>query len=484
MTAPSGRRAESAMPSPHGGRHLRATARVAVAFFGAVGLLVVSVLPAMGALPSGANPVLSLVRTIRTTPFVGTTISTKDAEGTAYVPSDNSLWLVGDNERSAYETDPYTGALKRVVDRAAFEAAPQFGGGPAAGPNRSGDLESLAYDVDSDTLYAFSGTCCTSTTLPTAFRLTRDPVTGLFGVDSYQPLPSGADYTGAAWNSVEDKLYVGKGRNLRTYDYPTNTSGPTFRIPQVSGILGLDFSSDGADLMVVTSAEKMFRVSWQSKRILSGWSFDLVPFGVRDSRAVTVLPNQDPSLFDQLYVYDGYDGRPAGDPLRYAVSVFDVSAGGGGGTPSELVGNGGFETDTSGWNTGGSVATLSRVAGGHDSAFAAQVTNGGSTNGTCLLNDSPNWVSTTVAGTYTGSMWVRADTAGATLRLRFREYVGGTLVGSAVISQVQLTTSWQQVTVAKVPQSPGSSTLDFTAYVSSAPPGTCFFADDASITVT
>lgn len=484
MTAPPGRRAVFAIPSPRGSLHPRAAVRVAVALLGAVGLLLASVLPAMGALPSGSNPVLSLARTIRTTPFVGTTTSTKDAEGSAFVPSDGSLWLVGDKARSAYEIDPYTGALKRVIDRAAFEAAPQFGGGPAAGPNRSGDLESLAYDVDSDTLYAFSGTCCTATTLPTAFRLTRDPVTGLFGVDSYQPLPSGADYTAAAWNSAEDTVYVGKGRNLRTYDYPTNTSGPTFRIPQVSGILGLDFSSDGADLMVVTSAEKMIRVSWQSRRILSGWSFDLLSFGVRDSRAVTVIPNQDPSLFDHLYVYDGYDGRPVGDPLRYAVFVFDVSGGGGGSTPSELVGNGGFETDTSGWNTGSSVATLSRVAGGHDSAFAAQLTNGGSTSGTCLLNDSPNWVATTVVGTYTGRLWVRADAAGATLRLRFREYVGGTLVGTPVISQVPLTTSWQQVTVAIVPQSPGSSTLDFTAYVSSAPPGTCFYADDASIRVT
>ena len=67
---------------------------------------------------------------------------------------------------------------------------------------------------------------------------------------------------------------------------------------------------------------------------------------------------------DDLYVYDGYDGRTTGDPLRYAIFVFEVSgddAGGigGGGASGNLVSNPGFETDTSGWAPAG-VATLSR----------------------------------------------------------------------------------------------------------------------------
>lgn len=464
----------------------RAIRTAAVAVSASAAFLAASVLPALAALPTTSTPVLELARTIRTTPFVGTTTSTRDAEGTAYVPVDDSLWLVGDNARSAYEIDPVTGVLKSVVGRAAFEAAPKFGGGAAAGPNRSGDLESLAYDENSDVLYAFSGTCCTSTTLPTAFRLTRDG-TGRFAVNSYQPLPSGADYTGAGWNSADDRIYVGKGRKLRTYDFATNTSGPEFPIRNVPGILGLDFTADGRDLLAVTSAQRMVRVSWGTKRIVPGWDFDLSPFGVGDSRGVEVIPNPDPAGFDQLYVYDGYDGRASTDPLRYAVFVFDVSGdgggGGGGGGTAELVENPGFEVDTSGWNTGGSVATLTRVQGGHSGSFSAKATNGGTTSGNCLLTDSPNWVSTTVSGTYTGSLWVRADAAGAILRLRFREFSGGSLVGSVVVSQVSLTTSWQQVTVTISPQAAGSSTLDLSAFVQNAPPGTCFYADDASITV-
>jgi hypothetical protein len=154
-----------------------------------------------------------------------------------------------------------------------------------------------------------------------------------------------------------------------------------------------------------------------------------------------------------------------------------------------FVKNPGFETDLTGWNTSGSGTgvTLTRVAGGHTGSWAGQVTNAGTTNGTCLLNDSPNWVTTTSSGTYTGSLWVRADTAGKPLKLRFREYTnsGGTLVGTAT-TQATLTTSWQQVTVSYTVGSPGTTNLDFNAYLSSAdaPPGTCFYADDVSIIVT
>ncbi|HET9722768.1 MAG TPA: carbohydrate binding domain-containing protein [Actinomycetota bacterium] len=447
--------------------------RVTVRVLAAAAALAILASPAIADLPSTQSPALSLVRTIQTRPFVGTSTFARDAEGTAWVQSDNSLWLVGDNGRSAYEVNPYTGVLKRVIDRTAFEAAPRFGGGALAGPDRSGDLESLAYDENSDTLYAFSGTCCTTSALPTAFRLTR--VGGQLEVDSFQPLPSTADYTAAAWSPTDDTIYVGKGRNLRTYDYPTNTSGPTFAIKGLSGYLGMDFSLDGNDLMVVNNNQRLYRVRWSTKRLVNGWNLDLTPFGIKDSRGVEVVPAPGGG-FDQLYVYDGYDLRSSNDPLKYAVYVFDVS----GPTGGELVGNPGFESNANGWTAGG-VATLSRVAGGHGGSFSARLSNDGATSGNCLLNDSPNWVDTTTSGPYTASLWVRGDSAGASLRLRLREYNGGTLVGTAQISSITLSTDWQQFSVSLTPQSPGLTTLDLNAYVSSAPPGVCFYADDASI---
>jgi hypothetical protein len=150
-----------------------------------------------------------------------------------------------------------------------------------------------------------------------------------------------------------------------------------------------------------------------------------------------------------------------------------------------LVGNPGFETDITGWNTSGSDAgvTLTRVSGGHSGGWSGLVANGGSgTAATCKVQDAPNWVTTTSAGTYTGSMWVRADSPGATLTIKLREYKSSTLVGLKTAS-ITLTTSWQMVSVSYVPAMPGTSTLDFLGLVSNAPVGTCFYADDISIVV-
>jgi parallel beta-helix repeat protein len=149
---------------------------------------------------------------------------------------------------------------------------------------------------------------------------------------------------------------------------------------------------------------------------------------------------------------------------------------------ANLVKNPGFETDLTGWNTSGSDAnvTLARVAGGHSGSWAAQLLNTGGTASTADLNDSPNWVKTTLPGSYVGSIWARADAPGATLTLRFREYNGSVLAGSTS-AQVALTTSWRQVSVTHTVVAPGASTLDFNVYVSKAPAGTGFYADDVSI---
>jgi PKD repeat protein len=150
---------------------------------------------------------------------------------------------------------------------------------------------------------------------------------------------------------------------------------------------------------------------------------------------------------------------------------------------ANFVGNPGFETSVTGWNTSGSGtgATLTRVSGGHSGGWAAKLTNTSTTANTIVLNDSPDWAKPTAAGTYTGSLWVRADSAGASLKLRFREYgSGGTVLVGTSTTTATLTTSWQLVTVAYTTVSPGS-TLDFNAYISTPPAGTSFYADDASI---
>jgi PKD domain-containing protein/carbohydrate binding protein with CBM4/9 domain len=149
---------------------------------------------------------------------------------------------------------------------------------------------------------------------------------------------------------------------------------------------------------------------------------------------------------------------------------------------AELVGNPGFETSSDGWNTAGVIGvTLDRVPGGHSGNWSALLANTGPTPTYCVLNDSPNWVQDTAAGTYTGTIWVRADSASASVSLGLREYnTTGTFLGETERT-VTLTTDWQQISVTYVPISPGSSSLDFQVEESGAPTGTCFYADDANI---
>jgi hypothetical protein len=138
-----------------------------------------------------------------------------------------------------------------------------------------------------------------------------------------------------------------------------------------------------------------------------------------------------------------------------------------------------FDAPTSGWNTTASGVSLSQVAGGHSGSYAAEVTNTtGAAVESCALNDAPNWVRETSAGSYLAAMWVRGPAA--TLTLRLREYSPTGVRLAAATRRIDLTSDWQQVAVTLPVTSPGS-TLDLTAYVVNAPPGTCFHADDAAL---
>jgi parallel beta-helix repeat protein len=146
---------------------------------------------------------------------------------------------------------------------------------------------------------------------------------------------------------------------------------------------------------------------------------------------------------------------------------------------TNLVANPGFETDLTGWKAYGS-GSLLRVTGGHSGSWAAEADNPTTASASCGLNDSPNWIATTQAGTYTVSIWVRGDVANS-VKLNLREYASGTNLGSKTVT-VTVTPTWQLVSLTYTTVSPGS-TLDLNTYSSSAAPGQCFQADDVSETL-
>ncbi|HYF56623.1 MAG TPA: hypothetical protein VEA41_20385, partial [Salinarimonas sp.] len=117
--------------------------------------------------------------------------------------------------------------------------------------------------------------------------------------------------------------------------------------------------------------------------------------------------------------------------------------------------------------------TLARTGSG-----SALLSNDTQATGSCVLNDRPNSVSSTTAGTYTASLWVRSDRPGATLRLRLREFASGSLVRISTTSAT-LGTTWQRIVVSIDAQAGHS--LDLAAVVPRAAMGGCFEADDASL---
>ena len=167
------------------------------------------------------------------------------------------------------------------------------------------------------------GTCSTSSPALAAHpRPGRRPSDldvgqGAFGSRRISLCPR-ADYTGAAWSPTDDKLYVGKGEEMRWFNYATGAASAPFSVAGVRGILGMEFGPAGANLFVTVNSERLIRIDWATRTVVSGWTFDLTPFGVRDSRAVAVIGNQ-------FFVSDGYDSRPKGDPLRHAVFVLGVT---------------------------------------------------------------------------------------------------------------------------------------------------------------
>jgi hypothetical protein len=153
-------------------------------------------------------------------------------------------------------------------------------------------------------------------------------------------------------------------------------------------------------------------------------------------------------------------------------------------TTPNLVGNPSFETDTSGWAAYGS-ATIQRVAGGQDGAFALEVRGPASTSD-FGINDRPDWVAATpAAGTrYRFTAWVRSAAHTGQAVLRVREYNGGLQIGPTLRSApVTLSPAWQMLTIDLVAGAAGSNldvqVLDYTP----ATTGEIFQVDTISIRI-
>jgi hypothetical protein len=292
------------------GRALRAGA--------AAGAILVTALLApsapVRAIPATSSPVLELAKVVRTSPFAGSHRSMLDNEGSGYVPRDRVLWIVDDDGKKLFAVDTRTGRLRRTLDHDDLAGVRKKGGRHHAGQNRVGDLEAVAYDRKKDQLFVFSGSSSPNAK-PAVFRLDRKR--GKLRLDSYQSLPAGSDFTAAAWNPADKELYVGLDRTIWSYRYKHNKVGSPVAVPDLTGVMGMTFTRDGAGLLVARYPATVSLIDWASRSIVPGWSFDLSPWGVLDARAVELVKGR-------LWVSDGYDLRAPGDPLDHALFVFDI----------------------------------------------------------------------------------------------------------------------------------------------------------------
>jgi hypothetical protein len=286
-----------------------------------LGLSAVLVLTTLAAAPpaavsASAVPGLVPDGIVRTSPFAGARASMKDSEGSAFVRRDHAVWLADDDGKKLYEVSARTGKLRRTIKADDLASTRRLGGGHRAGDDRVGDMEAVAYDADRDRLFVFSGACCDESARPTVLRLTRNR-RGNLAVDSYQSLPAGADFSGAAWNPADGVVYVGVGPLISSYSYARNVLGTPVAVPGLTGVLGMAFTFDGSSLLVIHGTALLSRIDWPTRTLVPGWTFDLAAAGVLDPRAVEVVRGR-------LWVSDGYDFRPRGDPLDHAVFLFDL----------------------------------------------------------------------------------------------------------------------------------------------------------------
>jgi len=249
-----------------------------------------------------AEPVIALCqdRTIHTQPFEHSTVSMRDTETIVHVPEDDNLWIGDDHSGAVFELDRRTGHYRsRLTAGDIVEIFPEVARcddgdlDPGTQCSYTGELEGVAYDPVSHTLFVFNTVNMPHLDPPVdkaaVFRLQKKHGRGQFRLVDWQELPSGQKYGPAV--AIEGKLYLAIGRGLVEYDIErnrlvdTDDQGKPRPLLSTTGeghIVGMAF--DGRSLWLLTGREKLVRVDWSSKTVLE--SYDVLPFGIANAKGL------------------------------------------------------------------------------------------------------------------------------------------------------------------------------------------------------
>jgi hypothetical protein len=165
-----------------------------------------------------------------------------------------------------------------------------------------------------------------------------------------------------------------------------------------------------------------------------------------------------------------------------------VSAGTGTPPPTtEYVLNPGLETNQAGWtgvyNSSSKVSRSSVSA--HTGSWSLRL---GSSSGTLapagVNNVNPVWVTNSATGKpYTADGWVRATTAGTTVRVQLKEASGATTVGSAQSATLTLNdTAWHRLPVVTYTANGSGNAIKTSLIATNLNTSRALFFDDLSLT--
>ncbi len=243
----------------------------------------------------------------------------RDAESLQYVPINNSLWITDDDSHHVYEMDLTTHEIKSVFNDINLGT---FTDGDIQDhcEDHLGacDIESIAYNENSDTLYIFTGQAPGD---PVIFKLTRADTNSSFQLTDYKKLGT-IEYPATTF--IDNNFIVASVNSLYTYDFDSNQTTSTALYTTPAGkIVGLAYNKSSSTLWVTTSNFELLKVNWLTKETEA--TYQMRDNGVYDPRGIEIINNR-------LYILEGINNKakadeaiaPIGHPLKNAIHIYQL----------------------------------------------------------------------------------------------------------------------------------------------------------------
>ncbi|MCK4441942.1 MAG: hypothetical protein KAU90_08030, partial [Sulfurovaceae bacterium] len=243
-------------------------------------------------------------------------LNISDGESLQYVAPNNSLWITDDDSHQLFELDLSTKEVKSIFNDEDFgtfatdiEDSCHDGVGIC-------DIESIAYDDNSDTLYVFSGYAHSTSAV---FKLTRNSTDENFTISDYRKLGAHREYPGAVFANGE--FLVSIHGDIYKYDFNANqiVGSSLYHIDDGGYILGLAYKNN--TMYILNSKRKLLEVDWTTKELKN--KYIMRDNGVCDPRGVEIINNK-------LYILEGVNtagsdiNAPQGHPLKNAIHIYQL----------------------------------------------------------------------------------------------------------------------------------------------------------------